>query len=426
MRRRLLLLAAYWVVLSLCLSPGIAYLPPQEQEPATIALAASRGGLYVPPARAGLQLAPILTGSAAAETPSAPEADATNRPYAPLTVDTPEAEYVSLEMEGEVAFVLQGTGEPGTSIELMINDALQSRKEAVVDENGRWRMEIAKDSVRPGEVRCALRYVMNDNYSLTWRTQLASELPELIAPAYIATGSSGFAGHTKGDVRVEAAAEGKPLLCLSNVDGSFSVAGIADLPPGSEILLGATDGWGNSTRVVCTVVKADSASLQVEADAPQIHHYLSETEKDTSKPAQESAAIEPSALPAARFSLMAGQLTEGNSGVRDSRSGKPTQNTRPSFTPPPAADAAGTTPTPEGGAKADSFIPLQQWWKESMEAYAALESMALPKVDGEALEALFDAEVRKRLRDIVIQIENMREDRQKRNQKEGEFGLAGI
>ncbi|MCL2811064.1 MAG: hypothetical protein FWD25_04145 [Clostridia bacterium] len=355
MKNRLGLLLGCWMVLSLCLSPQLGHVSPQSVEKPVHEIHASREGLYIPPVRATTQLAPALTGTVAV----AEGAGATDKEqWASLVIDTPEPDYLALEFEGEYAFVLHGAGEPGAEIELIVNNALQSRRATKVDAQGRWQIGATREDLRPGELYCALRYVHDWGSEITWTSRLSEELPELRLPAYVAEGERWLIGHAQGDVRVEASAEGRSLLCLQNRDGSFSVTGIAGLPTGSEILLTAVDALGNSAEAVCVVVKPDSASLRFTANAPQAHRYLPRV-------AGVAARDEPTAWP--------------------------------TYVPP--------TPEPD----IEAFFPIEERQelvevRANADAYATLEGLALLEIDAAVGNGLFNAEVRKRLRDMRRQM----------------------
>jgi|GEM_PF-3007217 len=367
MKNRLGLLVGCWMVLSLCLSPQIAHITTQsEEEPSFGSQMATREALYVPPVRAAsMQLAPTLTGSAVAfGAEDAGDVDREQR--VPLVIDTPEPEYMALAFDGEFAFMLHGAGEPNAEIELIVNNALQSRRAVKADDEGCWEIGVAREDLRAGEVYCALRYVHDWGSEVTWISRLSEELPELRLPAYVAEGERWLTGHAHGDVRVDASAEGRSLICLQNRDGSFSVSGIAVLPTGSEILLTAVDALGNTAEAVSLVVKPDSALLRFEAEAPQAHRYLPRV-------AGVSERDEP--------------------------------NPRPALAPTYAM-AAQPTPSlePVTVAAEEAFFPLEEKQQATAQAYATLEGMTLLEIDANLGNDLFDADMRKRLRDMRRQM----------------------
>ncbi len=418
MRKRLLLLAAYWVVLSLCLSPGVTYLPSEmPQEVTRGALYASRGGLYVPPASLGVQLAPTLTGSAnAAADPMAEGSDAQER--APLAIDTPEADYVALDFDREHAFVLQGTGEPGESVELLVNDVAASRKEAVIDEEGRWQVGVDRENLKVGEVGCVVRYAADKSHPVTWHSRLADELPAVSMPAYVAAGESGIEGRVQGDVQVTASMDKDTLPCILNVDGSFSVSGVTDLPVGSEVLVAAVDGLGNSVQAICMVVKPDSASLQLPINAPQAHRYLAEA-----APQNDFQIAQADIFSAAEHAPDANKDLDNTPQTETpSSDATPLDATPLDATPLDAtgldAPAPGELETdeaksntekadllkPEGEGANEPYFPTGLQQGAEVEAYATLEGMTLPEIDDMAEAQLFGGEVRKRIRDMRKQM----------------------
>jgi len=301
MKNRFWLLWWCLVVLSLCLSPSIPYVSFEGYASLESAAEPAHGGeaLYVPPVRAGMQLAPTLGGSVAAS-PGEGAAAMGNR--APLIIETPEPDFLALEFDGAYAFVLQGAGEPGAQIELIANNRPQSRRVATVDPEGRWEIGAAREDMRVGEVHLALRYVHDWDSEVIWRSRLPDELPELLLPAFVGEGTRRLTGYAQGDVRVEASAEGRTLLTLQNRDGSFSVAGVADLAAGSEVLLTATDALGNVAEAVSMVVRPESALLHFSMDAPQVHRYLS-TEAGFDARAKDEPTARPTFGPTAQPTL---------------------------------------------------------------------------------------------------------------------------
>lgn len=411
MRKRLLLLLAYWVVLSLCLSPGITYVSPTEPSVPASALKASAGGLYVPPAHVGMQLAPTLTGSVVSNAIEVASAEV-DREYAPLVVETPEADYITPQYDGDIAFMLRGSAEPGADIDLVINDSPSTRKQISADHLGRWQVGIAKQDLESGEVRCTFQYADAAGQGLTWRSRLEEDLPQLLMPAFLAAGTKTLSGKAEGDVRLHATVDGTTLPCLLDIGGGVSVSGVADLAVGAEILIAATDAWGNSVETVSLITKPDSALLGNSALAAPTYRFRPEEKKES--------AVATDEIPGAEGALIA-QVPASQTVEPTQIASRATIQPDPVSTPVPELPrespeplrqsaqpqrlASAPTAAPDSATAADeAYFPPDQPRGVTVEAYATLEGLTLPELDEAYTESLFNASIRMRLRDMRKQM----------------------
>jgi hypothetical protein len=345
----------------------------------------------------GAVLAPPLLGSADTTIVSSGAAAQTQEIIEPIIIQTPEQDVIRLEPteDGSAALWLRGTGEPGAFIELHVNNDSTMRV-LPVQRDGSWFARIVEDELSEGEISLSVCYAgEKHSEALTWRSRYIQSAPRLKVPAYIAVGTRSVRGSVVGDAELTATVDGVQFPCLLTLDGKFVVPGTVDLPVGAEIVLLATDAFGNTTRAICMVAKADAAVLLQALDAVQVALYA-----DPATPEPTIVTLPPTPSPLPQSTVTPIPPADASPGATEPapQTEKPAIQDQPETSDQPETQDQPETP-------AEPFFPENaQPRVRTIEAYATLEGLTLPEINDSLVSKPFSADVRKRLRDMRRQM----------------------